>query len=53
VVKVKKDGGLSQGYHEISYYYRCIMAYIPPIVNSDEAFARMPARPETRKLLIV
>jgi hypothetical protein len=53
VIKVKKDGGLSQGYHDVSYYYRYIMSYIPPFVNSDEAFARMPVRPETRKLLIV
>jgi hypothetical protein len=53
VIKVKKAGGLSQGYHELSYYYRYIMSYIPQIVNSDEAFARMPVVPETRKILIV
>jgi hypothetical protein len=53
VIKVKKDGGLSQGYHEVSYFYRYIMSYIPPIVNSDEAFARMPARPEVRKIVLV
>jgi hypothetical protein len=53
VIKVKKDGGLSQGYHEISYYYRYIMSYIPPIVNSDEAFARWPVQPETRKIALV
>jgi hypothetical protein len=53
VIKVKKDGGLSMGYHEVSYYYRYIMSYIPQIVNSDEAFARMPARPEVRKMALV
>jgi hypothetical protein len=54
IIRVKKPGGLAQGYHEISYYYRHIMSYIPPIVNSDEAFSRMPPpRPETRKMLIV
>jgi hypothetical protein len=54
VVKVKKPGGLTQGYHEISYYYRHIASYIPPIVSSDEAFSRMPPRSiETRKLVIV
>jgi hypothetical protein len=53
VVRVQKPGGLSQGYHELSYYYRYIMSYCPPFVSSDEAFARMPVQPEKRKLLIV
>ena len=53
VVKVKKPGGLAQGYHEVSYYYRCIQCYLPPSINGDEAFARIPPRIEARKLLIV
>jgi hypothetical protein len=53
IIKIQKPGGLSQGWHEITTHYRYIMSYVPHIVNSDEAFARMPARLETRKLLIV
>lgn len=53
VIRVKKPGGLSQGLHEVGIVYRFIMSYIPPVVNSDKAFARQPAKPYTRKLLIV
>ena len=52
-VKVKKPGGLEMGYHDVEISYRYIMSYIPPIVNSDEAFARMPARPHTRRMILV
>jgi len=53
VIKVKKEGGLSIGYHDVSVEYRLIMSYIPPVVNSDEAFERMPAKPFTRRILLV
>lgn len=58
-LKIKKPGGLAQGYHEVDVDYRYIMSYIPPSVNSDEAFANpsardiMRSRSNKRKLLIV
>jgi len=57
-LKINKPGGLSQGYHEIEVGYNYIMSYIPPSVNSDEAFERPIANPmrirsNKRKLLMV
>ena len=53
IIKVKKPGGLATGYHDVAFDYRYIMSYIPPIVNSDEAFARIPPRVYQKTLIIV
>ncbi len=59
VLKIKKPGGLSQGYHEVDVTYNYIMSYIPPSVNSDEAFENpsprgmMRQRSNKRRLLLV
>ena len=50
---VKKPGGLSQGYHDVQYALREIMCYIPPRVNSDEAFEKTPPKYEQKRMLIV
>ena len=50
---VKKPCGLSQGYHDVQFALREIMCYIPPRVNGDEAFAKMPPRYEQKRMLIV
>lgn len=52
-VIVKKPGGLSQGYHDVQFALREIMCYIPPRVNSDEAFANTPPTYEQKRMLIV
>ena len=58
---VKKEGGLSQGYHDIEYGYCCTHSYMPPDLENMAD----PTRPEivfmpemghnihTRRLLIV
>ena len=33
VVKVKKDGGLAQGYHDIKYGFCFTSSYMPPIIQ--------------------
>ena len=53
IIQVAKEGGLAQGYHDIEFDYRYIMSYIPPIVNSDEAFARIPPKVYKKTLIIV
>ena len=50
---VKKPGGLSQGYHDVQFALREIMCYVPPRVNSDEAFEKTPPRYEQKRMLIV
>ena len=37
VVKVKKPGGLSQGYHDLTYGFSFSSSYMPPIMQSEEA----------------
>jgi len=51
VVKVKKAGGLAQGYHDFVVAYRHIAAYIPPMMD-DSPMSRERGR-FTRKLLLV
>ncbi len=53
VIQVAKAGGLATGYHDIEFDYRYIMSYIPPIVNSDEAFARIPPKVHKKTLIMV
>ena len=52
-LQVALPGGLAQGYHDVEFDYRYIMSYIPPIVNSDEAFARIPPKVHKKTLIIV
>ena len=33
VVKVRKEGGLAQGYHDLSYGFAFSSSYMPPILN--------------------
>lgn len=37
VVKVKKAGGLSQGYHDLTYGFCFTSSYMPPFMQSEEA----------------
>lgn len=37
VIKVKKEGGLSQGFHDLTYGYSFSSSYMPPIMQNDEA----------------
>ena len=37
VIKVKKPGGLSQGYHDLTYGFSFTSSYMPPIMQNDEA----------------
>ena len=61
VLKVKKAGGLSQGYHEITYGFCFTSSYMPPVMqdalNPDkEAFIFMPEfghHVNHRRLIIV
>jgi len=61
VLKVKLDGGLSQGYHDISYGFCFTSSYMPPIVQDtldpdEESFVFMPEfgkHVNHRRLIIV
>ncbi|MDE7310600.1 MAG: hypothetical protein K2N87_03095 [Eubacterium sp.] len=61
VLKVKKDGGLSQGYHDLTYGFCFTSSYMPPIVQDhlnpdEESFIFMPEfghHVNQRHLLIV
>lgn len=61
VLKVKKAGGLSQGYHEITYGFCFISSYMPPVMQDalnpdEEAFIFMPEfghHVNHRRLIIV
>ena len=35
VVKVKKEGGLAQGYHDLTYGFCFTSSYMPPIMNAN------------------
>lgn len=37
VIKVKKAGGLAQGFHDLSFGYSFTSSYMPPIMQNDEA----------------
>ncbi len=36
VIKVKKEGGLSQGFHDLTYGFCFSSSYMPPFMQSDE-----------------
>ena len=35
VIKVKKEGGLAQGYHDLTYGFCFTSSYMPPIMNAN------------------
>lgn len=37
VIKVKKEGGLAQGYHDLSYGFCFTSSYMPPIMQTGDA----------------
>ena len=61
VLKVKKAGGLSQGYHDITYGFCFTSSYMPPVIQDHldpdaELFVFMPEfghHVNKRRLLIV
>ena len=61
VLKVKKPGGLAQGYHDLKYGYCFTSSYMPPIMQDaldpdQESFVFMPEfghHVNERRLLIV
>ncbi len=61
VLKVKKPGGLSQGWHELTYGFCFTSSYMPPALQSSldpdrESFVFMPEfghHVNSRKMLIV
>lgn len=61
VLKVKKEGGLAQGYHDLKYGFCFTSSYMPPIVQSNldpdqESMVYMPEfghHVNERHLLIV
>lgn len=61
VLKVKKEGGLSQGYHDLTYGFCFTASYMPPFMNDSldpdqEAMIFMPEfgqHVNHRRLLIV
>lgn len=61
VLKVKKEGGLSQGYHDLTYGFCFTSSYMPPVIQDhldpdQEAFLFMPEfghHVNSRRLLIV
>lgn len=63
VIKVKKEGGLAQGYHDLTYGYAFSSSYMPPYMQSEteldpdkEAFITLPEfgkHVNSRRLLIV
>ena len=61
VLKVKKPGGLAQGYHDLKYGFCFTSSYMPPIIQDNldpdkEGFVFMPEfghHVNERRLLIV
>nr|WP_300851076.1 DUF6379 domain-containing protein [uncultured Acetatifactor sp.] len=61
VLKVKKPGGLSQGYHDLKYGYCFTSSYMPPVMQAaldpdKESFVFMPEfghHVNERRLIIV
>ncbi len=61
VLKVKKPGGLAQGWHELKYGFCFTSSYMPPFLQNTlgpdtESFVRLPEfgdHVNTRSLLIV
>lgn len=37
VIKVRKPGGLSQGYHDLTYGFSFTSSYMPPVMQNEEA----------------
>ena len=35
IIKVKKEGGLAQGYHDLTYGFCFTSSYMPPFMNSN------------------
>ncbi len=35
IIKVKKEGGLAQGYHDLTYGFCFTSSYMPPIMNAN------------------
>ena len=61
VLKVKKEGGLSQGFHDLTYGFCFTSSYMPPIMQDaldpdEEAVIFMPEfgkHVNSRRLIIV
>lgn len=61
VLKVKKEGGLAQGFHDITYGFCFTSSYMPPIIQDhldpdEEPFVFMPGfghHVNKRRLIIV
>lgn len=61
VIKVKKEGGLSQGYHDLTYGFCFTKSYMPPFMNDaldpdKEPFVYFPEfghHVNSRRLIIV
>lgn len=61
VLKVKKEGGLAQGYHDLKYGFCFTSSYMPPVIQDhldpdQESFIFMPEfghHVNERRLLIV
>lgn len=61
VLKVKKEGGLSQGFHDITYGFCFTSSYMPPVMQDqlnpdEESFIFMPEfghHVNKRRLIIV
>jgi len=37
VLRVKKEGGLAQGYHDLKYGFCFTSSYMPPVIQDQEA----------------
>ncbi|MBQ9031685.1 MAG: hypothetical protein IJ106_09585 [Parasporobacterium sp.] len=48
VIKVKKPGGLAQGYHDLSYGFCFTSSYMPPIMQNEEAL-----NPDTESMIFM
>lgn len=61
VIKIKKEGGLSQGYHDLKYGFCFTSSYMPPVMQKslnpdEECFLFMPEfghHVNERRLIIV
>ena len=52
-IKVRRRGGLSQGYHDVNAMYRYIMSYVPPFIDTADVSPFGLDNPNTRRMLIV
>jgi hypothetical protein len=57
VLKVKKPGGLAQGYHDVEVTFGYSASYMPPFLDDPEKGVRFRSAPvahtHTRRMLIV